>query len=178
MFTEKLSSQLLPGSRSHSQHSRAADSQLRENAGSPAPPIVPSTSSGGSSKVHTSPSKVRHCLRSFHLCTVSSSTRISLLVAITCNGITLESSSLHTGAIYYMISLSYYYPLWSVLIDTRSPVSYRCARTTPNWSPAKCIVWVALLTSLITHQISTRARHQRPSLPQARSPHQISPLAA
>jgi hypothetical protein len=88
MFTEKLSSstssfarspaQLLPGSRSHSQHSRAADSQLRENAGSPAPPIAPSTSSGGSSKVHTSPSKVRHCLRSFHLCTVSSSTRTSL----------------------------------------------------------------------------------------------------
>src|SRR6266404_2253325 len=70
MFTEKLSSstssfargpaQLLPGSRSHSQHSRTADSQLRENAGSPAPPIAPSTSSGGSSKVHTSPSKVRH----------------------------------------------------------------------------------------------------------------------
>lgn len=76
MFTEKLSSstssfargpaQLLPGSRSHSQHSRAADSQLRENAGSPAPPIAPSTSSSGSSKVHTSPSKVRHRLRSFH----------------------------------------------------------------------------------------------------------------
>ncbi|KAH9992941.1 HbrB-like-domain-containing protein [Russula vinacea] len=68
MFSEKLSSstssfargpaQLLPGSRSHSQHSRAADSQLRENAGSPAPPIAPSTSGGGS-KVHTSPSKVR-----------------------------------------------------------------------------------------------------------------------
>ena len=106
MFTEKLSSstssfargpaQLLPGSRSHSQHSRATDSQLRENAGSPAPPIAPSTSSGGSSKVHTSPSKVRHCLRSLYLCTVSSSSRTSLLVAITCNEITLESSSLHT----------------------------------------------------------------------------------
>ena len=46
MFTEKLSSgtssfvrspaQFLPGSRSHGQHSRG-DSQLRENAGSPAP---------------------------------------------------------------------------------------------------------------------------------------------
>ena len=77
MFTEKLSSstssfargpaQLLPGSRSHSQHSRVADSQLRENAGSPAPPIAPSTSSGGSSKIHTSPSKVRYCLRSCHI---------------------------------------------------------------------------------------------------------------
>jgi hypothetical protein len=71
MFTEKLSSstssfarspaQLLPGSRSHSQHPRT-DSQLRENAGSPAPLIAPSTSGGGSSKVHTSPSKVR-CIR-------------------------------------------------------------------------------------------------------------------
>ncbi|KAH9060361.1 HbrB-domain-containing protein [Lactarius deliciosus] len=64
MFTDKLSSgtsslargpaQLLPGSRSHGQHS-----QLRENAGSPAPAIAPSTSGGASSKVHTSPSKVR-----------------------------------------------------------------------------------------------------------------------
>ncbi len=70
MFTEKLSSgtsslargpaQLLPGSRSHGQHSHSrADSQLRENAGSPAPAIAPSTSGGTSSKVHTSPSKVR-----------------------------------------------------------------------------------------------------------------------
>lgn len=68
MFTDKLSSgsssftrspaQLLPGSRSHSQHPRT-DSQLRENAGSPAPLIAPSTSGGGSSKVHSSPSKVR-----------------------------------------------------------------------------------------------------------------------
>lgn len=66
MFTEKLSSgtsslargpaQLLPGSRSHTR----ADSQLRENAGSPAPAMAPSTSGGASSKVvHTSPSKVR-----------------------------------------------------------------------------------------------------------------------
>jgi hypothetical protein len=82
MFTEKLSSQLLPGSRSHSQHSKVADSQLRENAGSPAPPIVPSTSSGGSSKVHTSPSKVRYYLRSFRLCTLSSSTRITHITAL------------------------------------------------------------------------------------------------
>ncbi|KAI9442757.1 HbrB-domain-containing protein [Lactarius indigo] len=70
MFTEKLSSgtsslargpaQLLPGSRSHGQHSHSrADSQLRENAGSPAPAIAPSTSGGATSKVHTSPSKVR-----------------------------------------------------------------------------------------------------------------------
>ena len=68
MFTEKISAstssfargpaQLLPGSRSHSQHPRT-DSQLRENAGSPAPLIAPSTSGGGSSKVHSSPSKVR-----------------------------------------------------------------------------------------------------------------------
>jgi hypothetical protein len=71
MFTDKLSSstssftrspaQLLPGSRSHSQHPRT-DSQLRENAGSPAPLIAPSTSGGASSKVHSSPSKVR-CVR-------------------------------------------------------------------------------------------------------------------
>lgn len=63
MFTEKLSSgtsslargpaQLLPGSRSNA-HSRA-DSQLRENASSPAPAIAPSTSGGA---FHTSPSKV------------------------------------------------------------------------------------------------------------------------
>jgi len=68
MFTDKLSSstssfarspaQLLPGSRSHPQHPRT-DPQLRENAGSPAPLIAPSTSGGGSSKVHSSPSKVR-----------------------------------------------------------------------------------------------------------------------
>lgn len=71
MFTEKISAstssfargpaQLLPGSRSHSQHPRT-ESQLRENAGSPAPLIAPSTSGGGSSKVHSSPSKVR-CVR-------------------------------------------------------------------------------------------------------------------
>jgi hypothetical protein len=62
MFTEftRSPAQLLPGSRSHSQHPRT-DSQLRENAGSPAPLIAPSTSGGGSSKVHSSPSKVR-CL--------------------------------------------------------------------------------------------------------------------
>jgi len=74
MFTEKISAstssfargpaQLLPGSRSHSQHPRT-DSQLRENAGSPAPLIAPSTSGGGSSKVHSSPSKVRFFLLSF-----------------------------------------------------------------------------------------------------------------
>ncbi|KAI9510120.1 HbrB-domain-containing protein [Russula earlei] len=68
MFSDKLSSstspfargpaQLLTGSRSHLQHP-GVDSQLRENAGSPAPPIAPSTSGGGSSKVHTSPSKMR-----------------------------------------------------------------------------------------------------------------------
>ncbi len=105
MFTEKLSSstssfargpaQLLPGSRSHSQHSRAADSQLRENAGSPAPPIAPSTSSGGSSKVHTSPSKVRHIVSS------------GMLVAINCNGITLEASTLHTEPSTTLMPLSY-----------------------------------------------------------------------
>jgi hypothetical protein len=84
MFTEKLSSstssfarspaQLLPGSRSHSQHPRT-DSQLRENAGSPAPLIAPSTSGGGSSKVHSSPSKVR-CVREPFFLFFSFSTRL------------------------------------------------------------------------------------------------------
>ena len=117
MFSEKLSSstssfargpaQLLPGSRSHSQHSRAADSQLRENAGSPAPPIAPSTSGGGS-KVHTSPSKVRPCSRDVYilsLCTVSSSDPVHAYIsplcllpgAMTCGGndggITLHDQS-------------------------------------------------------------------------------------
>ena len=83
MFTEKISAstssfargpaQLLPGSRSHSQHPRS-DSQLRENAGSPAPLIAPSTSGGGSTKVHSSPSKVcciheQFLFRSFIFCT-------------------------------------------------------------------------------------------------------------
>lgn len=53
--------QLLPGSRSHNNNSHSrADSQLRENAGSPAPAMAPSTSGGASYLgVHTSPSKVR-----------------------------------------------------------------------------------------------------------------------
>ncbi|KAI9453149.1 hypothetical protein BJY52DRAFT_861068 [Lactarius psammicola] len=91
MFTEKLSSgtsslargpaQLLPGSRSHGQHSHSrADSQLRENAGSPAPAIAPSTSGGASSKVHTSPSKVRRdqgtLISSLFFCFLLSSTAI------------------------------------------------------------------------------------------------------
>jgi hypothetical protein len=74
LFTEMLSSgasslargpaQLLPGSRSHNNNSHSrADSQLRENAGSPAPAMAPSTSGGASYLgVHTSPSKVRDAL--------------------------------------------------------------------------------------------------------------------
>jgi hypothetical protein len=67
MFTEKLSSgtsSLARGpaqlfSHNNNSHSRA-DSQLRENAGSPAPAMAPSTSGGASYlSVHTSPSKVR-----------------------------------------------------------------------------------------------------------------------
>lgn len=67
MFTEMLSSgtsslargpaQLLPGSRSHTAHSRA-DSQLRENAGSPAPVIMMTPSTSGGGPFSTSPSKV------------------------------------------------------------------------------------------------------------------------
>ena len=67
MFTEMLSSgtsslargpaQLLPGSRSHTTHSRVDSQLLRENAGSPAPAMSPSTS-GGPFSISTSPSKV------------------------------------------------------------------------------------------------------------------------
>jgi hypothetical protein len=63
MFTDKLSSAGRGTTRSHGQHPRlgGGDSQLRENAGSPAPQITQSNSGGGpsSSKIHTSPSKVR-----------------------------------------------------------------------------------------------------------------------
>ncbi|KAH9962095.1 HbrB-like-domain-containing protein [Lactifluus volemus] len=63
MFTDKLSSAGRGTTRSHGQHPRlgGGDSQLRENAGSPAPQIAQSNSGGGpsSSKIHTSPSKVR-----------------------------------------------------------------------------------------------------------------------
>jgi hypothetical protein len=93
MFSDKLSSstssfrgpaQLLSGSRS--QHSRAADAQLRENAGSPAPQIAPSTSGGGS-KVHTSPSKVRHVRDPFVFDLVHLHQSCLLPVSMTCTEI-------------------------------------------------------------------------------------------
>jgi len=65
-----------------------------------------------------------------------------------CNGLTLESNSLHTEpylrdiAVYYYI-ISHCDDYRSVLIDTQSPVLCRCARTTQSWSPAKCIPRVA-----------------------------------
>ena len=96
MFSDKLSSstssfargpaQLLSGSRSHAQHSRAAE-QLRENAGSPAPQIAPITSGGGS-KIHTSPSKVRLVREPFIFDPVHVHQSCLLPVSIPCTGIT------------------------------------------------------------------------------------------
>ena len=196
MFTEKISAstssfargpaQLLPGSRSHSQHPRT-DSQLRENAGSPAPLIAPSTSGGGSSKVHSSPSKVRcvheHLFRSFILYARPffwhpyDHVFLSFVV-ISCNRLhpmRPQQSPLRYRC--WPISPFIMFLFRSVLIIEllwcRAPL-YRCARTTRSWSPEKCIAWAVLLTCPIMRQISTQVRPQRLSSPQARSPHPIS----
>jgi hypothetical protein len=195
MFTEKISAstssfargpaQLLPGSRSHSQHPRT-DSQLRENAGSPAPLIAPSTSGSGSTKVHSSPSKVRRIheeslFRSFIICTRPPLVPVQpLFVVISCDMLVGPMRRLQQSLLpcccWPNITVHHVSFRSVLILDLLWCCThlYRCARTTQNWSPEKCIAWAALLTYPIMRQISMRVRPQRLSLPQARSPHPIS----
>ena len=165
MFTEKLSSgtsslargpaQLLPGSRSHA-HSRA-DSQLRENAGSPAPAMVPSTSGGGSSsKVHTSPSKVRRAQEADFIFIPSflfSPTAVPLSLRWTPPSPDSLRPELYLSdsccpLITSVVSASFKPVL------TSSNALIRCAYTTQSWSHAKCTASETSPTFLTMHKAS------------------------
>jgi hypothetical protein len=160
---------------------------------------VPSASGGGS-KVHASPSKVRRVHEAFIFiplyCTIRSGACVHQPCQPTAGRDSLrwewwwdhptQSKLLRTEAIPCAMLLSHHHHLCHLFLshcddwrsDARPPVSCRRARTARSWPPVKCIAWVALPTCLTMRQTSTRAYHPQPLPPQARSAHPISPLMA